>query len=56
MLKLRLRFVDDEAGRKELDEALEKIENDFKVISKSKEYRDGRGSKYSRIYIEVKNR
>lgn len=56
MLKLRLRFVDDEAGRKELDEALEKIENVFEVVSKSKEYRDGRGSKYSRVYIDIENK
>ncbi len=32
-----------------------KIEEEFDIISKSKEYKD-RGSKYSRIYLDLKNK
>ena len=56
MLKLRLRFIDDEEGRKELDMALKKIEKEFDIISKSKSYPDSRGSKYSRIYLDLRNK
>ncbi|MFQ9545707.1 MAG: DUF3970 family protein [Clostridium sp.] len=55
MLKLRLYFIDDYGGRKEIDIALKKIEEEFDIISKSKEYKD-RGSKYSRIYLDLKNK
>lgn len=55
MLKLRLYFIDDYEGRKEIDIALKKIEKEFDIISKSKEYKD-RGSKYSRIYLDLKNK
>ena len=56
MLKLRLRFADDEEGRKELKEAIKKIKKEFDVIYESGEYKDRGQSKYARIYLEIKNR
>ncbi|MBS6601164.1 MAG: hypothetical protein ACLR02_02365 [Clostridium sp.] len=56
MLKIRLRYVDDEKGKEELEIALKKIEKEFDIISKSKSYPDSRGSKYSRIYLDLRNR
>ena len=56
MLKLRITFVDDNEGGKELGEALEEIRKDFKVISESKIYK-GRGkSIYSNIYLDVEKK
>jgi len=56
MIKIRLRYVDDEKGKEELNIALKKIEKEFDIISKSKSYQDSRGSKYSRIYLDLKNK
>ena len=54
MLKIRITYsIEDE---KELEKALEKIEKEFNVLSKSKSYR-GRGeSKYNNIYVDVENK
>lgn len=52
MLKFRITYAD----KKELDKALEKLETEFNILSISKEYR-GRGkSKYSNIYLDIKNK
>ena len=56
MLKIRLRYVDDAKGKEELDMALKKIEKEFDIISKSKSYPDSRGSKYLRIYLDLRNK
>ena len=51
MLKIRITYAD----QKELDEAIEKLEKEFNVLSISKSYR-GRGkSKYSNVYLDVEN-
>ena len=56
MLKIRITFVDNESGRKELAGAVKKLEKDFNVISESEIYR-GRGkSQYSSIYLDVENK
>ena len=53
MIKLRITFVDNEEGRKELSESIAKIENNFDILNKSKVY-PGRGnSQYSNIYIDA---
>lgn len=56
MIKLRVYFVDDKKGNVELEEALKKIGKEFNIISKSKIYKNSRGSKYSRIYLDVENK
>lgn len=53
MIKLRITFVDNEEGRKELSESIAKMEKNFDILNKSKVY-PGRGnSQYSNIYIDV---
>lgn len=56
MIKLRVYFVDDKKGNVELEEALKKIDKEFKIISKSKIYKNSKGSKYSRVYVDVENK
>lgn len=56
MLKLRVYFVDDKKGNLELEEALKKIDKEFNIISKSKVYKNSKGSKYSRVYLNVENK
>ena len=56
MIKLRAYFVDDKKGKIELEEALKKINKEFNVISKSKIYKNSRGSKYSRVYLDIENK
>lgn len=56
MLKIRLYFIDDEAGRAELEEGIKKLEKNFEIISKSKVYNNTKGSKYSRIYLDLRNK
>ena len=43
MLKVRITFVDNERGNQELQQALDKLEQDFDVISTSEVYK-GRGN------------
>lgn len=53
MVKIRITFVDNKEGRKELSDSIENIEKGFDIISKSKIYK-GRGtSLYSNIYIDA---
>ena len=53
MLKVRITFVDNEKGRKELDYAKEKLAKSFNILNESKVY-EGRGnSQYSNIYLDV---
>ena len=56
MLKIRLYFIDDETGRAELEEGIKKLEKNFEIISKSKVYNNTKGSKYARVYLDVKNK
>lgn len=56
MIKLRLYFTNDEEGKNELDEALEKLEKNFDIIYKSNTYKDRGASNYARVYLEVKNK
>ena len=53
MLKLRITFVDDKNGNKELSEAKEIINNNFEIINISKIYKGRNNSKYSNVYIDV---
>lgn len=56
MLKLRITFVDNENGNKELQKALSKINNNFEIINKTDIYKGRNGSKYSNIYLDVENK
>lgn len=55
MLKLRVTFIDNENGRKELEEAKRVIDNNFDIIKVSNIYKGRNNSKYSNVYIEVEN-
>lgn len=56
MLKLRIYFVDDEEGNIELKKALKKIDGAFNIVSKSKKYKNTKGNKYSRLYLNIQNK
>lgn len=53
MLKLRITFVDDKNGNKELSEAKEIISKNFEIINISKVYKGRNNSKYSNVYIDA---
>lgn len=53
MIKVRLTFIDDSAGEKELKEMLEDIKKNYEIISESKIYKGRNGSKYSNIYLDI---
>ena len=54
MLKFRITF--DKNNPEELNEAIEKLKENFDVIQVSKVY-EGRGeSRYSNVYIDVNNK
>ncbi|WP_302640390.1 hypothetical protein [uncultured Clostridium sp.] len=53
MLKLRITFVDDKNGNKELAEVKEIINKNFEIINISKVYKGRNNSKYSNVYIDV---
>ena len=53
MLKLRITFVDDKNGNKELAEVKEIINKIFVIINISKVYKGRNNSKYSNVYIDV---
>ena len=53
MLKLRITFVDDKNGNKELAEAKEIINKNFEIINISKIYKGRNNSNYSNVYIDV---
>ena len=53
MIKIRITFVDNEEGCKELSDSISNIEKEFDIINKSKIYK-GRGtSLYSNIYLDA---
>lgn len=53
MLKIRITFVDNDKGRDELNDTLDKIKNDFNVLNTSRVYK-GRGSSlYSNVYVDL---
>lgn len=56
MLKLRVTFVDDEKGNKELKDFMEIIEKKQTVLNQSPIYK-GRGkSIYSNVYLDIEER
>lgn len=55
MLKIRVTYIDDEEGNRELQELQQKLQDELEILNKSKIYK-GRGSKYSSIYFDVKRR
>lgn len=56
MLKIRITFVDDENGRKELEVAKDKLAKEFNILSESKIYQGRGNSQYSNIYIDLEHK
>ena len=54
MLKLRITFDKNNPG--ELNEAIEKLKENFDVIQVSKVYEGRGGSRYNNIYIDINNK
>ena len=53
MLKIRITFVDDAKGNKEVENAKEVIKENFTIVNQSRVYK-GRGtSMYSNVYLDV---
>lgn len=53
MLKIRITFVDDAKGNKEVENAKEVIKENFIIVNQSRVYK-GRGtSMYSNVYLDV---
>lgn len=53
MIKLRLTFVDNEKGIKELESVLKELKKSFDIISESKVYKGRGNSQYSNIYLDI---
>lgn len=53
MIKIRITFVDNEEGCKELSDSISNIEKEFDIINKSKIYKGRGASLYSNIYIDA---
>ena len=57
MLKIRLEYVDNQNGLKELQKALKTLEKDFTILSKSKPYHNrNKNSSYKRLYVEIEEK
>lgn len=56
MLKIRVAFVDNENGKKELEKAKRVISNNFDIINESNIYKGRNNSKYSNVYIDIEMR
>ena len=52
MIKIRLTYADDE----EKNIAMEKIKENFEVLSISRVYKGRENSQYSNVYIDVNNK
>lgn len=56
MLKVRITYVNNDKGKKERDMLIGSLEDDFELLSKSKEY-VGRGeSIYNNIYLDLEKK
>ena len=55
MIKIRLEYADNPKGIKELQKALDVLEKDFTILSKSKAY-ENRNSLYKRIYLDIEEK
>lgn len=55
MIKIRITFIDDEPGNKEVEEFIAKLD-EKNIISKSKVYKGRGGSNYSNIYLDHEKR
>lgn len=55
MLKIRLEYVDNQNGLKELQKALKTLEKNFTILSKSKPYQN-RNSSYKRLYLDIEEK
>lgn len=59
MLKIRVTFVDDEEGQKELEElkkVLADVENKYNILSESRVYKGRNNSMYSNIYLDIEGK
>lgn len=53
MIKIRLTYVDNEKGHKELEQIKKLLGSGATIISTSKEYRGRGNSLYNNIYMDV---
>lgn len=56
MLKIRITFVDNEKGNREVLNAIENLKDKYTIIHKSNVYRGRSGSKYSNIYLDIEEK
>ena len=56
MLKVRITFVDNLEGRKELDNAKEKLAKSFNILNESRIYAGRGNSQYSNIYLDIEDK
>lgn len=56
MLKVRVTFVNDEKGNKELKDFMEMIEKKQTVLNQSQKYKDRGKSIYSNVYLDIEER
>lgn len=56
MLKIRVTFVDNEKGNKELSDFMEMIEKRQTVLNQSRIYKGRNNSKYSNVYLDIEER
>lgn len=56
MIKVRITFVDNPEGNKELQESLKVLNANFTIIQESKVYKGRGNSKYSNIYLDLQNK
>lgn len=53
LLKIRITFIDDEKGNKEVLNAIENLKDKYTIINQSNIYRGRGSSKYSNIYLDL---
>lgn len=56
MIKLRLTYVDNETGNKELQNVITELKKSFNIIHESKVYKGRGNSQYSNIYLDVEQK
>lgn len=56
MIKIRLTFVDNEKGNKELENTLKELKKSFDILNESKIYKGRGNSQYSNIYLDIERK
>ena len=56
MIKVRITFVDNEKGNRELEEHIDLLKDTYDVVSISKKYAARGNSIYSSVYIDLEDK